>query len=1650
MILRSDKYSPNRAIDGQNLDKYISISFERFRLQSRTQASSSNSQENEFQPASAKESGDYIVRLLRTGICLNGVSYHFFGHSNSQLKSKTCFLYAGTAEEAARKVEALADFPKKSVAKSAKRVGLLFSAAKFAANLASDRCEDIADIRKDDYIFTDGCGLISPHFAKLLVQKTDIRFRNLRYTPAVFQIRYRGYKGVLTLHPELRGQILVKFRESMKKFGGYHDPAFSVVEYSKPYGFGFLNDEIVLLLNGLGIAEDTIAGKLREYLDFLASVPSDPRAAFRFFSYNDEPELAEKVLMDGIDTVKSTAQSRVSNEISKLLNKRGERRARILIPQSRLLFGVCDPFGVLKQVFVTWDRSLIPSKVAQAASYQGGKEPVSFKPVTHDDRLVYFAKFTNASLGRVKNLYLDWARLKGPMSAECQELNHLFSQCVDGNRIKVPKHLEDPPRPDPGKPPFVLDVLRDLATTQIPGHVSTDLTDLSYDRLQLLLSRDNVAFSEFELLQMTMRWCNKNDWSMEDLLEYFDFSKLSDEQKGWLVAQFPAKRYIPDLVMNGLLQSTILSKAELEYFKLNHHGLRWKKVFDSNLDRFGRFMEVMSSTIELFHRKFIVLRVTNRLTIGMYIPKPLLKHQECVVNETVRLFSFPHSQEDMVTYRRALPTLANYRLYFDDTGFQLYRTQRADTWIFINRPGTDDSTFRSIEDRGDKRRARHATVEAGINSDLIISIALGKFSSSLARHMGRVNRNPILGAEIYVISNRDANSMRVLDKWLEFIDTREVMPLFEKSEESYRLPDLKSVDWAVEPDYIRCIARDGNLALLDDLSGSASESSQIPESLPTAQSGRKRRSRRNGRKPSGESHAPTSQSPHTASLPSSSALHSTAQSADSSSSTFPQVSATNAEKLSKLFTWLLHHNQKARLHEVYQHLLKSIASSNPGNQSASILASMIAFLQQAPHLVVTFIELGMWEHLSPPVRSFLHRRSLDMLEAFCLAANEMQVFVVEPLRTFLSQMAYISISDFGSIVRQISLVIRSPETALDILMGVLELESSRLLVGRPTLIKYYVSNLIGIAMEHVDEARDSRAVRDDELQLKAEEKIGKVSARLRIDSHSRVRFAANDHVQLTAAAVPVNSLETRPYSMDVLVDRAEPGKVLFQCFHPVPAFVEMCAWKAKNCGSFVTSQAMYEALNTFVNYPKECCHIHDRLMGFSTPDNSPCLAETSEVVTTMGTGTGTRRDDLNESQNNALLAALDSPLTCLWGPPGTGKTHTVAVILEELLMDRERRLLVTAPTHNAVDNVMRKFLQNMQIRKTFSEETLRVSTDVRKVAEDLRRYTCDAMMGKDLNDDPSGRRKAQKRIKNCRLIFTTCIGAALGLLRTETFDTVIIDEASQQTEPQSLVPLTKGCFKAILVGDHVQLRATVQQHAQLVGFDVSMFERLYDSPDDETRFRKVMLDTQYRMHASICHFSSTEFYDNKLQTAVEDHDRPLLPREFPWPEPQAGKLERLFFVQCDATEDLGQKSKSNQGQAALCRQICKALLLQPPPSAAAASSSTSTIPRIAVLAPYARQVETLKDLQSTDLVVSSIDGFQGREAETVVFCTTRCNVHADIGFLKDLRRLNVMLTRARCACVVIGDRATLTGGDVDEKATGVWRRLVEVMTVMVV
>jgi len=322
------------------------------------------------------------------------------------------------------------------------------------------------------------------------------------------------------------------------------------------------------------------------------------------------------------------------------------------------------------------------------------------------------------------------------------------------------------------------------------------------------------------------------------------------------------------------------------------------------------------------------------------------------------------------------------------------------------------------------------------------------------------------------------------------------------------------------------------------------------------------------------------------------------------------------------------------------------------------------------------------------------------------------------------------------------------------------------------------------------------------------------------------------------------------------------------------------------------------------------------------------------------------------------------------------------------------------------------------------------------------------MAGQEVYESHAAMKKAKQMIKQAHLVFTTCIGANLGLLRGQVFDIVIIDEASQQTEPASLVPLTKGCRKVVLVGDHVQLRPTVGQLAASLDYDVSLFERLWRA-DASQNVQKVMLDTQYRMHEDVCRFSSEEFYEGKLQTGVKSGQRPIFPSTFPWP-----KGRRMVFVECAAPEDLGKRSKCNRGQAMLCRRVCALLTTKPAstsaPGTSAVSSAEAQLPLIAVLTPYTRQAELLKQLLSPfkQVEVSSIDGYQGREADIVVFVTVRCNQKGEIGFLKDLRRLNVVMTRAKTGVIVIGNTATLTKGTSGRESSATWKRLVSGLRVV--
>ncbi len=311
----------------------------------------------------------------------------------------------------------------------------------------------------------------------------------------------------------------------------------------------------------------------------------------------------------------------------------------------------------------------------------------------------------------------------------------------------MPEKLKSPPQPSPETPSFILDTLHDAGKNWIQARQSSSFSceGHDFDAMELLLTRDDTM-SEFERIKLAFRWCRKNNVALTDFLHVFDFNLLTAEEKSWTLNQLPPSAKNPSMIQNALCQSNLVQNFELRQFNLDYPGLRWKCIYDSTQDRLAVFLDSLTRAFELFHRKLIVIRVDERLTLAIYVPQKIERHQECQVDDRIRLFAFPHSQGDETAQRLALPTKKGYRLYCEANVFQLFETTRGNSWVYIVRGPSDDIKYRSLESKGDRRRGRQATIESGLNFDCRASIALDKFSKGLQNHIGRVNRNGVLGA----------------------------------------------------------------------------------------------------------------------------------------------------------------------------------------------------------------------------------------------------------------------------------------------------------------------------------------------------------------------------------------------------------------------------------------------------------------------------------------------------------------------------------------------------------------------------------------------------------------------------------------------------------------------------------------------------------------------------------------------------------------------------------------------------------------------------------------------------------------------------------------------------------------------------------------
>ncbi|MCP4426885.1 MAG: AAA family ATPase, partial [Chloroflexi bacterium] len=411
---------------------------------------------------------------------------------------------------------------------------------------------------------------------------------------------------------------------------------------------------------------------------------------------------------------------------------------------------------------------------------------------------------------------------------------------------------------------------------------------------------------------------------------------------------------------------------------------------------------------------------------------------------------------------------------------------------------------------------------------------------------------------------------------------------------------------------------------------------------------------------------------------------------------------------------------------------------------------------------------------------------------------------------------------------------------------------------------------------------------------------------------------------------------------------------------------------------------------------------------------------------------------LNSSQQEAVRHALAAEdIAIIHGPPGTGKTTTVAALIRTAVASGDR-VLACAPSNLAVDNLAEqlaaagvplarlghpaRILPELQAHTLDAlvqrQESYRQAKKLRKQAFGLRdqagkfRRARPAPGEKKAMRDEAKQMLTEARQLEARAVEQTLDGAAVilstltaidsAILGQRQFDLCVIDEAGQSTEPAAWIPVTRS-DRLLLTGDHQQLPPTIiSRQAKEQGFGVSLLERLMRRDGDHLARR---LDVQYRMHKQIMEFSSAAFYDGDLQ--ADDSVQGHLLCDLPGAARNDLTGTAVTFIDtagagCDDSQPTDSASRHNPEEAALAAKKVGQLL-------------NANIPAngIAIITPYSAQVRLLRELLPDGIRIGTVDGFQGREMEAIIISLVRSNREGKVGFLAEKRRMNVALTRAR-------------------------------------
>lgn len=419
---------------------------------------------------------------------------------------------------------------------------------------------------------------------------------------------------------------------------------------------------------------------------------------------------------------------------------------------------------------------------------------------------------------------------------------------------------------------------------------------------------------------------------------------------------------------------------------------------------------------------------------------------------------------------------------------------------------------------------------------------------------------------------------------------------------------------------------------------------------------------------------------------------------------------------------------------------------------------------------------------------------------------------------------------------------------------------------------------------------------------------------------------------------------------------------------------------------------------------------------------------------------------LNASQEKAVNEVLwAKDVAVVHGPPGTGKTTTLVEAIFETLR-RESQVLVCAQSNMAVDwiseklvdrgiNVLRignptrvndKMLSFTYERRFEAHPDYPQLWSIRKAIRELRQQRKHADSWHQKMDRLKSRAtELELRIRSslfgeARVIASTLTGTANRVLEGEKYSTLFIDEAAQALEAACWIAIRKA-GRVILAGDHCQLPPTVKSIMALKGgLGKTLMERIVENKPETV----TLLKMQYRMNEQIMKFSSEWFYHGMVESAPTVSHRGILDYDTP--------MMWIDTAECDGKEEfVGENfGRINRAEAELTLQTLQQYLEKIGKQRILEESID-----VGIISPYRAQVQLLrKELRKREffrpyrhlLTVNTVDGFQGQERDIILISLVRSNDGGDIGFLRDLRRMNVAITRARMKLIILGSSETMT------------------------